>query len=282
MSAIFIQGRHLFKGGNYSRKYSTFFSKFACLYSYFQVIKHYLQQYEDKSPIDSDGKAPLHYAVKFCRPDVIEMIIEYLNKSDINLPDNNLDTPLHYAAGSGSYDIVEVLVPKVSNINFRNNNGKTPLDLAELRPDDDDKNAIVQQLNQYTSFPSNGNEIEKAVRAGDLAAVKELLSTSEHKNPVVYTDQDGVPWPLMHFAAFEGKWEILNYVSQSLEPGSSSCQSDDNCPMDQGCINDFCDYFECICGINAEFTVTNHKPLCACPPGYTGFPLDKCFSLGIV
>ena len=245
------------------------------MYSHFQVIKHYLQQYEDKSPIDSDGKAPLHYAVNFCSPGVIEMIIGYLNKSDINLPDNNLNTPLHYAAGSGSYDIVKFLAPKVPNINIRNNNGKTPLDLfdlAELRPDDDDKHAIVQQLYQYTSFPSNGNEIEKAVRAGDLAAVKELLSTSEHKNPVIYIDQDGVPWPLMHFAAFEGKWEILNYVSKSLEPGSSSCQSDDNCPMEQGCINGFCDYPECICGID--------KKTCPCSPNYfcTG---EKCFNLGM-
>jgi hypothetical protein len=146
-------------------------------------------------------------------------------------------------------------VPKVSNVNFRNKYGKTPLDLAEIGLDGtnaDGANKIVQQLKQYTSFPSNGNEIEKAVRAGDLVVVKELLSTSEHKNPVIYIDEDGVPWPLMHFAAFEGKSEILKYVSKSLEPGSSSCQSDDNCPMEQGCINGFCDYPECICGINKE------------------------------
>ena len=139
-------------------------------------------------------------------------------------------------------------MPKVSNINFRNSQGQTPLDLAELGLDVDYDEArfIVRQLKQYNIFPSNANEIELAVRAGDLVAVKELLSTSEHKNPVIYIDQDGVPWPLMHFAAFEGKWEILNYVSKSLEPGSSSCQSDSNCPMDQGCINGFCDYTECI------------------------------------
>jgi hypothetical protein len=224
------------------------------LYSYFQVIKHYLQQYEDKSPIDVDGKAPLHYAVEFCPPDVIELIIGYLNKSEINLPDNNMDTPLHYAADFRFADKVEVLLPKVSNVNFRNNLGQTPLDIAEIGLDQyyDDAKIIVQQLKQYTSFPSNGNEIEKAVRAGDLAAVKELLSTNEQKNPIVYIDQDGVPWPLMHFAAFKGKSEILKYVSKSLEPGSSSCQSDDNCPMEQGCINGFCDYPECICGIDKE------------------------------
>ena len=202
------------------------------------------------------------------------MIIGYLNKSDTNLPDNNLDTPLHLATDFRFRNIVEVLVPKVSNINFRNSQGQTPLDLAELGLDVDYDEArfIVQQLKQYNSFPSNANEIELAVRAGDLVAVKELLSTSEHKNPVIYIDQDGVPWPLMHFAAFEGKWEILNYVSKSLEPGSSSCQSDSNCPMDQGCINGFCDYTECICGINNQ--------TCPCSPNYF-CTREKCFNLGM-
>ena len=57
------------------------------------------------------------------------------------------------------------------------------------------------------------------------------------------------------------------------------CTSDQDCPFHLACINEKCED-PCRCGPNAICTVTNHRPTCACPPGYSGDPLSSC-SLGM-
>ena len=53
------------------------------------------------------------------------------------------------------------------------------------------------------------------------------------------------------------------------------CQSDPECPTDKACHNTRC-VDPCNCGINAICQVINHKPLCYCPPGYSGNPEIEC------
>ena len=59
------------------------------------------------------------------------------------------------------------------------------------------------------------------------------------------------------------------------EPVPVGCQSDDECPFDKACHNTAC-VDPCNCGINAICQVINHKPLCYCPPGYSGNPEIEC------
>ena len=61
----------------------------------------------------------------------------------------------------------------------------------------------------------------------------------------------------------------------TAEPVPVGCQSDDECPLDKACHNTLC-IDPCNCGINAECSVINHKPLCYCPPGYSGDPEVEC------
>ena len=61
----------------------------------------------------------------------------------------------------------------------------------------------------------------------------------------------------------------------SLAPPVVGCQSDPECPTDKACFNTQC-VDPCNCGINAECSVINHKPLCYCPAGYSGNPEVEC------
>jgi hypothetical protein len=61
----------------------------------------------------------------------------------------------------------------------------------------------------------------------------------------------------------------------SAEPVKVGCEADEECPLDKACHNTLC-VNPCQCGINAECTVINHKPLCYCPPGYSGNPEIEC------
>lgn len=55
------------------------------------------------------------------------------------------------------------------------------------------------------------------------------------------------------------------------------CISDSECPNHLACLNEKCSS-PCpgLCGINAQCTVVNHKPICSCFPGYTGDPSASC------
>ncbi|CAH1100710.1 unnamed protein product [Psylliodes chrysocephalus] len=53
------------------------------------------------------------------------------------------------------------------------------------------------------------------------------------------------------------------------------CTRDEECPYNLGCRNERC-YDPCNCGLGAICSVTNHRPQCSCPPGYTGNPLSSC------
>lgn len=53
------------------------------------------------------------------------------------------------------------------------------------------------------------------------------------------------------------------------------CMSNDECPFNLACRNERCED-PCNCGLHAVCTVNDHRPQCACPPGYVGNPLVTC------
>lgn len=55
------------------------------------------------------------------------------------------------------------------------------------------------------------------------------------------------------------------------------CVLSSDCSADKACIRNKCaDPCPGICGSNAECTVINHVPSCACVKGYAGNPFEKC------
>ncbi|KAL4574747.1 hypothetical protein LXL04_021583 [Taraxacum kok-saghyz] len=57
---------------------------------------------------DSEGRTPLHWAVKRGHMDVVDFLLK--NNADVNSRDNEGDTLLHYAAVGESVEIIEMLV----------------------------------------------------------------------------------------------------------------------------------------------------------------------------
>lgn len=56
------------------------------------------------------------------------------------------------------------------------------------------------------------------------------------------------------------------------------CVIDQDCSSSKACYGGKClDPCPGICGSNAECYVTNHKPVCACKPSYTGDPYTGCY-----
>src|SRR5439155_13904700 len=71
--------------------------------------------------------------------------------TDINTPNAAGDTALHFAAARGSSALAELLVSRGANINAKNNNGWTPLTVAE-----------GVSTNNFTAYPSIVEILRKA------------------------------------------------------------------------------------------------------------------------
>jgi len=76
------------------------------------------------------GKTPLHYAVTYGAPEMIDLLLE--NGADINAKDNTGLTPLHVAAMLGRTNEAQALIAHGADINARDSFGDTPLHTAAL------------------------------------------------------------------------------------------------------------------------------------------------------
>ncbi|KAK9513085.1 hypothetical protein O3M35_001355 [Rhynocoris fuscipes] len=64
-----------------------------------------------------------------------------------------------------------------------------------------------------------------------------------------------------------------------IVPTPPGCVSDDECSSNETCINRMCRN-PCDCGPNAQCTVTDHRPICSCSPGFDGNPSIGCLAVG--
>ena len=77
---------------------------------------------------DNDLTKALFCVVKHKCPGIIKNLID--RGANVNAQDTAGMTPLHWAAGVGSTDTVQVLIKNKANINARDNEGCTPLHFA--------------------------------------------------------------------------------------------------------------------------------------------------------
>ncbi|XP_076357640.1 transient receptor potential cation channel subfamily A member 1 homolog isoform X2 [Tachypleus tridentatus] len=157
-------------------------------------------------------------------------IPEDLVLSKICESDEDLLTPLHYAARYNNIDVVKLLVEKGADVNFQGEDGLVPLHFAArykksakresaYTPHDSEDtkdSASPSVIEILESAGANVNAKDKygmtalhyaAMRGNELAA-RELLNCSEI-NTEVYDKQEMTP---LHFAAIYGNTEIANLL----------------------------------------------------------------------
>ncbi|XP_041355391.1 ankyrin-1-like [Gigantopelta aegis] len=77
---------------------------------------------------NEDGNTPLHFAVQGLSFNIVNHLVEH--GGEINQQNENGNTPLHYAAQHGSVDIVSCLVENQAELDAEDKSGNTPLHLA--------------------------------------------------------------------------------------------------------------------------------------------------------
>lgn len=80
---------------------------------------------------DYTGRSPLHYAIFNPHPRQVDIIRTLLEAGiSVDVPDNELKTPLHHACDSSKPRGIRLLLKWGANLGARDKNGKTPSDLA--------------------------------------------------------------------------------------------------------------------------------------------------------
>lgn len=70
---------------------------------------------------------------------------------------------------------------------------------------------------------------------------------------------------------------LPEYQGNPYEGCRPECVVSSDCPTNKACLKNKClDPCPGTCGLSAICTVSNHIPICSCPPGYTGDAFTRC------
>jgi serine/threonine-protein phosphatase 6 regulatory ankyrin repeat subunit B len=106
---------------------------------------------------DEEGLTPLHYAVIYNQIDVAEVFIK--GKSNLDFGDDEGKTPLHHASLYGRMYLAEMLIEEGADINHKNLYEKTPLHYVGLYGNTNltklllEKGADINSVDRYGATP---------------------------------------------------------------------------------------------------------------------------------
>ncbi len=157
------------------------------------------------SGLAAAGGSPLAEAAR--QQDKTAMRALLKQRSDVNLPEADGATALHWAAHWNDLETVDMLLAAGAKVNARNDYGVTPLALAI----ENANVALVQRLLKagadVNAVTSTGETVlMTAVRVGDLPVVKTLLTAGANVN----TKGGGREQTALLWAAARGQHEVMN------------------------------------------------------------------------
>lgn len=126
-------------------------------------VEWHIKNGADVNAIDVMGRTPLCLAARFAatyysRNDQMMLMVKHLllAKANPNVPDSEGRTPLHWAAYIGRPDIAEALIGSGADVHLKDNDGKTPLQLAtemlEIQTSNTEKRKAVIDLMSSVSI----------------------------------------------------------------------------------------------------------------------------------
>ena len=116
-------------------------------------------KYTDINVFDSHGRVALIYAIEQNIVGVVKKLLDYPD-TDIDIKDNNKNTPLMIAIKKDRENIVKLLLEKNARIDLKNNKGQTALDIANKGG----RENIVKLLQKNTQVPIDSGIIKSNIR----------------------------------------------------------------------------------------------------------------------
>ena len=117
---------------------------------------------------DDQLKTPLHYATEKNNYEILNILINY-ESIDINPIDKNGNTPIHYAIFNNHSRAIKKLIQYHANLNIKNNNKRTPLELG--------LNSINKNIKEIFTEKTLMEQIffEQTIKKGETNIIKMIF-----------------------------------------------------------------------------------------------------------
>ncbi|KAF7494387.1 Oxysterol-binding protein-related protein 1 [Sarcoptes scabiei] len=149
------------------------------------------------------GWSSLHLATYFGHSEVVDLLLK--NGADVDIQNEDGDTPLHKAAYTGRENIIHQLIQSNANVFIQNGEGLRAFDLA--------KTESIHQLllaAEQSDIKRREKKFLSAARNGDLPTLKELLEDANSCIDINTMDSAGNT--ALHCAAYRGQNEIVIFL----------------------------------------------------------------------
>ncbi|RDD42062.1 Transient receptor potential cation channel subfamily A member 1 [Trichoplax sp. H2] len=170
------------------------------------TMRNLLDDIEDINTCNKDGYSVMHYATRYNRHRMIELLLE--RSADVNVDGDDGMKPLHVAAKHNAVAAIKTLLSKGAVIDAENKYGNTALYIAARRGNLEicelltSNNADVNHPDRDQAIP-----LHAAAMNGNVDVFKLLLL----KNANIFTEASDGETPL-HYAAVSGRSKIMSYV----------------------------------------------------------------------
>jgi ankyrin repeat protein len=133
-----------------------------------------------------NGKTPLHYIAYSGSPEIMELVLPYATKTDVNQVDNSGDTPIDVACERKWVAIAELLLGHGAEVNRTDQNGNTLLHRAVVKDHNIELIKLLLDYNADTSIKNKAGKtpldlIEKTDSWGITSSISNYLNRSTIK-----------------------------------------------------------------------------------------------------
>ncbi|XP_061073537.1 receptor-interacting serine/threonine-protein kinase 4-like isoform X2 [Conger conger] len=166
-------------------------------------------QPQDVDLVLEDGRSLLHYAVQVANEEAVKFLL--LNNANPNLADPAGSTALHLAAEKKLRNISEVLLSrKATNPNAKDEDLYTPLHFAALNGDEDVARLLLEKSASLNEPDLEGRTpAHVACQHGQESVVRVLLSRGADTR---VPGKNG--WTALHYAAWQGHLPIVKLLAK--------------------------------------------------------------------
>ncbi|CEP63126.1 Nas6p LALA0_S07e02960g [Lachancea lanzarotensis] len=162
---------------------------------------------------DLDSRYPIHWAVSYQHEAIVEFLLSFMQKSDLdNLVDDSGWSVLHIASSVGNLNILMKLINHTikPDVNLATTQGTTPLDLACSKKQVQIVEALLKDGASIRHKDSrNQLALHRAASVGSMPIVEILC---ENRSPVNTKDTHG--WTPLFHALSEGHGDIAVVLVQ--------------------------------------------------------------------
>jgi len=196
----------------------------ACREGIVDVVRTLLQgSVPTINTLDKEGFAPLHYAARYDRAGIVQLLISA--GADLNVcsdGDNKFTTPLQIAARFNSPDTAHLLILNGADVAKQSNYGQQALHYAARRGNLKVVQVLLREGNAKANAIDNENStpLHAASQEGKLNVVEILL---EYGADPSMSDNDG--YTAVHLAAKEGHDGVLEKLLSTASHVGVSCSA---------------------------------------------------------